>query len=280
MKQRIISALIAIPIFVLLMVYAPLWLFSLAWLAIIAVTAYEMARILGLQSKNHIAGFIVAAVFLSGISTYIGQSYFINIALFLCCFIVFLWLFFVPFLLYRYCQGKHLSLMSPLSQAMLIAMLVAFFNAIMILHRVLPAGLFIGLFVTIWASDAGAYFVGKSFGKTPFAPKISPNKTWEGFAGGLLFSMLSIFILIQLYKEFIDGYETLTFFTSLIAVIYASIGDLFESMLKRQAGIKDSGNIMPGHGGLYDRIDSWLPSMSIWAVSLCFITVIKALAYV
>ena len=110
------------------------------------------------------------------------------------------------------------------------------------------------LFILIWSSDTFAYLVGKSIGKHKMAPKISPKKTWEGYAGGVVLTLvLSYFV--ELYQPQLRGNWMVVGF--LIAA-FAPLGDLVESQLKRTFGVKDSGNIIPGHGGVLDRLDSFL----------------------
>jgi phosphatidate cytidylyltransferase len=110
------------------------------------------------------------------------------------------------------------------------------------------------LFILIWSSDTFAYLVGKSIGKHKMAPKISPKKTWEGYAGGVVLTLvLSYFV--ELYQPQLRGNWMIVGF--LIAA-FAPLGDLVESQLKRTFGVKDSGNIIPGHGGVLDRLDSFL----------------------
>lgn len=105
----------------------------------------------------------------------------------------------------------------------------------------------------IWINDAGAYLAGSLFGKTQFSPAISPGKTWEGFISGIIFTGLGGWIAFLLT----DTYSVLFWVTAAIVVSLAAVaGDLFESKLKREAGVKDSGKIIPGHGGMLDRFDS------------------------
>ncbi|RZJ58848.1 MAG: phosphatidate cytidylyltransferase [Flavobacterium sp.] len=111
----------------------------------------------------------------------------------------------------------------------------------------------IGIFILIWVNDTFAYIVGKTMGRTKLFERISPKKTVEGFAGGLFFAMIGSYI-ISLYFTF---YPTFVWIISaIILVIFGTLGDLIESKLKRTAGVKDSGRIMPGHGGILDRLDS------------------------
>lgn len=113
-----------------------------------------------------------------------------------------------------------------------------------------------GVVASVWASDALAYFVGSKFGSLKMTPKISPNKTWEGFFGGMLGS---VFIWILMWLIGIPGFSLPLAVIGGISVGFAGVmGDLFESRLKRAAGVKDAGAFMPGHGGMLDRSDSLL----------------------
>lgn len=107
----------------------------------------------------------------------------------------------------------------------------------------------------IWINDTMAYIVGSLFGKNPLIERISPKKTIEGVAGGLFFALAATIVANELFFEK-NIFSMLTFTT--IVVFAGTIGDLLESKLKREAGVKDSGNIMPGHGGILDRLDSLL----------------------
>ena len=111
----------------------------------------------------------------------------------------------------------------------------------------------LGILLIMWSNDIMAYFVGKKYGKTPLAKKISPNKTVEGFAGGMVGSLLMAAIV---YYAVPNGYGIHWFGVALIIAIAGPIGDLFQSGLKRKAEIKDSGFLLPGHGGFLDRFDA------------------------
>ena len=111
--------------------------------------------------------------------------------------------------------------------------------------------------VAIWANDTGAYIVGSRIGKIRLFPSLSPKKSWEGFFGGMLFSVISTTLLAYfLDVTMFDVTEGIIL--GIVISVFATWGDLFESMLKRNAGVKDSGSLIPGHGGILDRIDSML----------------------
>ncbi|OOF85870.1 phosphatidate cytidylyltransferase [Rodentibacter ratti] len=121
-------------------------------------------------------------------------------------------------------------------------------------------GLFLLLyvFVLVWAADSGAYFAGRAFGKHKLAPKVSPGKTWEGVFGGLITAVILACVFIYFSRETLLGNRAMTGFVilSVATVAISILGDLTESMFKRESGIKDSSQLIPGHGGILDRIDS------------------------
>jgi phosphatidate cytidylyltransferase len=111
----------------------------------------------------------------------------------------------------------------------------------------------LAIFIMIWCNDTFAYLVGKSIGKHKLLERVSPKKTIEGFIGGIVFTIIASVIISQFYTFF---NVTLWIISALIISIFGTLGDLVESKFKREAGVKDSGNIMPGHGGILDRLDS------------------------
>ncbi len=117
------------------------------------------------------------------------------------------------------------------------------------------------VFILIWLNDSGAYIFGRAFGKTLLAPQVSPKKTWEGFIGGIATAaglQLLIFPLI------FEGHNLLYgIFAAILIGSAATVGDLIQSKMKRKAGVKDSGNILPGHGGAFDRLDSFIFALPI-----------------
>lgn len=112
----------------------------------------------------------------------------------------------------------------------------------------------LGIFILIWTSDTFAYLVGRKFGKHKLFERISPKKTIEGFIGGLVFTLIAAFILSNYFMPSIHIIHW--FAIAIIVSVFGSLGDLIESMFKRQANIKDSSNLIPGHGGFLDRLDS------------------------
>jgi phosphatidate cytidylyltransferase len=120
--------------------------------------------------------------------------------------------------------------------------------------------LVLGIFILFWVNDTGAYLVGKKFGKNLLFPAISPKKTWEGFVGGLFFCVL-LGYFISLFNHSIQLKEWII--VSVLVGTFGLLGDLAESQLKRNANVKDSGNIMPGHGGILDRFDGFLIAVPI-----------------
>jgi phosphatidate cytidylyltransferase len=116
----------------------------------------------------------------------------------------------------------------------------------------------------IWIADTAAYFSGKNFGKHKLAPSISPGKTWEGVWGALIAN--TIFALFLLYIDVVDSWIVVP--AIWLITVVGIYGDLFESMFKRQANIKDSGRLLPGHGGVLDRIDGIVPALPIGVLML------------
>lgn len=153
-----------------------------------------------------------------------------------------------------------------------LALLLACWIALVALREIGPAALITGLCI-VWIADIGAYFVGRAIGKRKLAATISPGKSWEGAIGGAFFVVLAG-LIVSAYPSAYPGAE-LTFparligywgpiIGALVLIVLAAmsvVGDLHESLLKRQAGVKDSGNTLPGHGGVLDRVDALLPVM-------------------
>ncbi|MDX8388548.1 MAG: phosphatidate cytidylyltransferase [Ghiorsea sp.] len=149
-------------------------------------------------------------------------------------------------------------------------LIMLFCYSLVTVHRLEGGILFLsGAFLGVWLADTGAYFVGKALGKNKLCPAISPGKSVEGFAGGLLFGTATAAIFwIQMLG--MDGFTA--FILALILVVVSVAGDLGESALKRAVGVKDSGKMLPGHGGILDRIDALLPSIPV--VTFLWLTIV------
>lgn len=121
----------------------------------------------------------------------------------------------------------------------------------------------------VWACDSGAYFAGRAIGGPKLSPRISPNKTWAGAVGGVLAAVAFSFVFWRFVGPSIEGGPMLILLSPWLAML-AQAGDLFESHLKRVAGVKDSGNMLPGHGGLLDRLDGLVPVAPVVAVMMAW----------
>ncbi len=119
----------------------------------------------------------------------------------------------------------------------------------------------ISIFITLWMTDSAAYFVGSAIGKHKLFPRVSPKKSWEGAIAGFVFAIITVVVLKIVLLSFLDWVDIIVF--GIIIGIFGQVGDLVESLIKRDAGVKDSSNIIPGHGGIFDRFDSLLFSAPI-----------------
>ena len=119
--------------------------------------------------------------------------------------------------------------------------------------------------MVVWAADTGAYFSGRRFGKRNLSPNISPNKTVEGLVGGLLLAVVVGVVLSLVAGASVEQLPAVAL-VSAIAALFSVVGDLFESLLKRHAGVKDSGHLIPGHGGILDRLDGVLAALPAFAL--------------
>ncbi len=152
---------------------------------------------------------------------------------------------------------------------------IGWIGAYFISLRNLPEGqwwMFVVL-AGVMLADSGAYFIGRKFGRHKLAPRLSPKKTWEGYLGGILIGVPLTALLAALIQMGVGAASGITplrgMLVGLVMALVPTLGDLGESMIKRQVGVKDSGNILPGHGGAFDRIDAWL-----WAVVIGYYLVL------
>lgn len=264
LKTRIITSLVLIPLFLAALFLLSNRNWSLLMLAIIGLAGFEWATICKFPSLIQklfvgsllIAGFIVSFKLpLNYLSLGIHDIMLVTTVS-----AVLIWSIVIP--LWLYCQPnlQRPGLMFLVGFILLFSTWLAFLS----LREMNPWLLLIAV-VTVWLADTGAYFAGKQFGKHKLAPHISPNKTWEGVAGALLVVTLVSALLCFYYKQ---NYLVIVFLWWI--TIFSVVGDLFESLLKRQAHLKDSGNLLPGHGGILDRIDGLLGAMPVAAFIVHF----------
>lgn len=251
--QRIITAIILVAVFLLVNFWMPEFVFLIFITTLTLVAAWEWARLAGLEQSSH------KSIYTGVILLLVVGSYFIKDrwGLGLIVFGALWWGFrFVLLVTDRLANRKESILLSGY-WVLIIAWL-----CLALLHQKGPLILLIGL-VWVWGADTFAYFAGKQFGKNKLAPKISPGKTIEGVMGGtvgvIILASLSAY-LIDLPKDKWLYWLLGAAFISLISVV----GDLYESWLKRNVGVKDSGTILPGHGGVLDRIDGVVAALPFY----------------
>lgn len=248
LKQRVIAALVLVPLVVLGVLYLPTAAFAALVAGIVLVGAWEWANLVPLVTPASRYGFLAAMAALLFVAWKLQplpefRHWIPGVAvIWWCC--VALWLM-------RPLWGKGNRTLKILVSVLT---LVPAWFALVVLHARSPE-LVLFVLVIIWIADSGAYFAGKAVGKHRLAPHISPGKTWEGVAGGAIgggiFAAVSA-SLLGLQMPALIGFVAL----GLVVVAVSVVGDLFISLLKRQQGVKDSGHIIPGHGGVLDRIDS------------------------
>lgn len=265
LKYRLLTAVIGLPIFILAVWFLPAIGLALLTALIIAVAAWEWSQFLDFER------FASRCIYTAVVVAAIGLAFFIPIIYwFIAAFLIQLWS--IAALLSYAKKGRLLGFSYSTVKAVTgVLLLVAFWLAINVLRSTLsgPLLLLVG-FVLVWAVDVGAYFAGRALGKHYLAPSISPKKTWEGLIGGFILSLMvgAIFAWVQS----MPWREGLLFCVLVLLVaVFSVIGDLFESLLKRQVDIKDSGRIFPGHGGMLDRFDSAIAALPIFALGLLFI---------
>ncbi|MFM1781626.1 MAG: hypothetical protein RLZZ181_391 [Pseudomonadota bacterium] len=211
---------------------------------------YEWSRLLKFNTQQKNIFLITSAILIFFIDRHSGGG---NGRLMLLLSSIF-WVCVAPLFLIFNPKLKNFLLGSLIGWLLVIPLIISF-------NYLLSLGPWIVLLVltTIWLADSGAYFFGKLFGKRKLAPSISPGKTWEGFFGAIL--VVTLFSIVMVYFGFVTTYSSILFFN--LILILSVEGDLFESYIKRMAKVKDSGDSIPGHGGVLDRIDSLCSSLPL-----------------
>lgn len=269
LKQRIISALILVPLVVVGVLKLDATAFALLVALVMVLASWEWTPLVPLDhpaARPVYMAVVLALVLLAW--RFAGAAWLVNAILWL----AMGWWLFTLFWITRPALGGSVSLAHRIGKAGLGAgLMLSTWLALVVLHGHDQGPQWVlYLLVLVWAADSGAYFAGKHWGRTKLAPLVSPGKTWEGVFGGLL---LSAGVAIG-YGRFVglQGAEFASFvLVSLVTVLFSIVGDLLESLLKRQHGVKDSGHLIPGHGGLLDRIDSLLAAAPVFLFGLRWI---------
>ncbi len=263
LKQRIITAVILAVIFISSIAFD--WVNGL-FAIFLAVAVYELSM-LTLKPGNAVSitmGLVYGILF-----WWIGVGIDHSIIYYQSITGAVLWVsIFLYMLVYRF-SGKLNALVRSFYFLLGIVLLWICVHDLLFLYRSFDQGgwMMLYLLTLVWVADIGAYFSGRRFGKNKLAPGISPGKTWEGVAGGVFANLLWMLLVYKLT----EGWGmTLSWFVGvgLATSVISIVGDLFESILKREAGVKDSGKLLPGHGGVLDRVDSVIAAAPIFASGL------------
>jgi phosphatidate cytidylyltransferase len=280
--QRIITALILAPAIIAAIFYLPLTYFALFFMGIMAIGSWEWGPLMGFNTKRRRLFFVLTNLVLMitiwqlfPVDQLWASGQLIPSVRILLWLAVAWWLVSaVLTLLYPRCSrfwSSHRSIRGVFGWLTLVPTWLAFMVLRTDQIETDPhhgAQLIMFLFLMVWSADVGAYFVGKSMGKRKLLPNVSPGKTLEGFIGGVVFACLMVALAGYFMHWQLVQYQVVLLVTVLITTV-SVLGDLNESMFKRQAGIKDSGKILPGHGGVLDRIDSLTATAPVYA--LCYV---------
>jgi phosphatidate cytidylyltransferase len=264
-KQRVITAVVLVlGLLALLFNLSPLN-FSLVVAPIVLLAGWEWANLIGLQGKRHklaYLGLLALGLAVAGFTLNLFGTLDMSLGQNLCLAASVLWA-----VIFLWVQGYPSSaiLWSPrpiLGLLGLVLLSITWVAIALIIHQPHGAWLLLFAFAVVALADIGGYVAGNLFGKHKLAPLVSPGKTWEGFAGGILLQC----ILIASMTSFMPEKITTGMLLALVIPVslYSVLGDLFESMVKRHGGVKDSGNILPGHGGVLDRIDGLIAALPLF----------------
>ncbi|MBP9722714.1 MAG: phosphatidate cytidylyltransferase [Gammaproteobacteria bacterium] len=256
LKQRVFTAAVLLALTIAVLFFIPAQGFTAVCWILCLIGIYELTKIYKFDVINQVGLMLILTLlaFLLYFCRYDPSQL-------MCIIAVLTWCFMVPFILIV--QPKKFSkLMISIFAAMIF---IPAFYALINLYNLLGAWRLVSIMAIAWVSDIGAYFIGQKFGKHKLAAKISPGKTVEGAFGGLILVIIYL-LCLKLFAQTVFLYSFGAVFKfALILTTAGIVGDLFESWLKRVAGVKDSGVILPGHGGVFDRIDSLLA-----IVAVCF----------
>ncbi|MDC6381845.1 phosphatidate cytidylyltransferase [Pseudomonas graminis] len=262
LKQRIITALILAPLALCGFFLLEGGSFALFIGAVVVLGGWEWARLSGFeaQSSRVLYAVVVAALlFLLYLRPAIAPWLLVAALIW---WLVATWLV----LTFPESSAHWASAICKLVIGLLI-LLPAWQGLVLIKQMPLGNWLILSVMILVWGADIGAYFSGKAFGKRKLAPKVSPGKSWEGLYGGLAACLL-ITAVVGVYRGWSLGEIIFALVSAAIVVLISVVGDLTESMFKRKSGVKDSSNLLPGHGGVLDRIDSLTAAIPVFALLL------------
>ncbi len=261
LKMRIITAgVLIVAALIFILVFSTPWFAVTTLILLVSIGGMEWANLVSL--KNIRKGLYVAWMLLLAYFAYKSVTlswFFITLG--------FLWWFVNLVMLLKYKQGTEFYKNNPLMLRLSgFFVILSAWSAAVILHTQSPY-LILFLVLLVAAADTGAYFAGKSFGKNKLVPQISPGKTREGLLGGFIAALIVAFIGASVLGLG-EGHFSSFIYLSAIVALMSVAGDLFISLMKREAGEKDSGNILPGHGGILDRVDGLIAVLPLFALGI------------
>jgi phosphatidate cytidylyltransferase len=282
LKQRIITALILAPLAILAILFLPVEEFKIAVAGVVALGAYEWANMSGITSRVSKASFMTLILLICGVLIFAvdGQEVWyqgeLNSIYKTILGIAAVWWAVSLGMILTYPKYSSVWTQSiPIRAAFGVLTLIPTWVAVISLRNNLyevdpfyGASLIFYVLGIVWAADIGAFFVGVKFGKHKLRPNVSPGKSIEGLFGGVMAS-LAIIAFAALHYQFEASRMGLHLLIGVITVAVSALGDLNESMFKRCAGLKDSGRLLPGHGGIMDRIDSLTAAFPVFA--FCYV---------
>lgn len=268
LRLRVLTALVLVPLVIWAVLALPQPWFAIALGAVLAIGAWEWAPLAGLHSTLARVAYVLLAVALMGL---IGVAMsLVNWLLPVVLALVALWwvLALRLIMLYPAIGERGMRRGQRLMTGLMV--LVAPWAALVALSEVPGDGRAYLLFLLLlmWVADTGAYFAGRRWGRRKLAPQVSPGKTWEGVWGALLGALLVALVAGVFVFGMPVSYLGRFVVLCLVTVMFSILGDLFESLFKRKAGVKDSSQLLPGHGGILDRLDSLTAAAPIFMLGL------------